>query len=203
MVLGHRNKSTARRNICIAWHMWKESQFSRTFAPVVLQMSNQSAAGYHEETIISPTLINQNNFKKKTHTFYNCVKLCQDFNDQSLKDIKMCTANSVSSKSHNGVCHPRGNPFVYHYALCPLKYKGFFCMSLLLFGMIETLWLLQRLGNHQLCTIAVMDGGACVCAGERIKTIKQRRMEGRLGSCAKALITLLGILVIFWMKSII
>lgn len=50
----------------------------------------------------------------------------------------MCTANSVSPKSHNGVCHPRGNSFVDHCALCPLKYKGFFfSMSLFLFGMIE------------------------------------------------------------------
>lgn len=78
MVLGHRNKNTARRNICIAWHMWKESQFSRTFAPVVLQMSNQSAAGYHDETIISPTLINQNIFFLKnilSTTVLNFVKI--------------------------------------------------------------------------------------------------------------------------------
>lgn len=39
--------------------------------------------------------------------------------------------------------------------------------------------------------------------GERIKTLKERRMDGRLGSGAKALIMLLGFLVIFWMKSII
>lgn len=90
----------------------EESQFSRTLVPVMSQMSNQSTAGYQDETVISPNLINKNNFLK-SNTFYNCVELCQDFNVQSLKDIKMCTANSVSPKSHNGICDPRGNPFFF------------------------------------------------------------------------------------------
>ncbi len=53
--------------------------------------------------------------------------------------------------------------------------------------------LLQRLGNHQLCTEAVVDGGACVRAGgedKTKKTKKRRRMKNRLGTAAKALITL-------------